>query len=215
MPDLKRHQAVLLAIVPTPMTAAGSVSAGDLEKYVNWMRGSEVDGVLIWSAVGGGQCLDTTELEELYTVWRAALLPHQQVWVQVPAGGMQQELELLRFQTVHARELGADGIMSDGLCVPHLKDVAGQTPLLALDLHISKRPKANDFRVSASAALQLPVEQDTRLEALDDDQLAVLMLAALQNNGVISAAGGFSPRSRTLRSPGNETLRAILDLLPR
>src|ERR1043166_148960 len=102
----------IFADVPIPFHKSGKISAVAQEKYVRWLRGQNVAGVLIWSAVGHGDRIDVEEREEIYATWRAGLNPNQRIFVALPAGfAPEVPLRAIGSQASHARELGADGFV--------------------------------------------------------------------------------------------------------
>lgn len=181
---------LLLGVVPTPMTASGAVSGGDLERYVRWFRGADVDGVLLWTMLGGGDYLDAAEREELYSVWRSGLLPHQQVWVEVPAGQSAITHEAIRFQAAHARELGVDGIVTSTAAEADVKPIAGQ---LALWIRNGAGNSEGEIDISLAAALKLPARGEDLFPACGAQELSAVVLGALEERKIISAAGSCSP----------------------
>jgi hypothetical protein len=186
-----------LAVVPTPMTASGAVAAGELEKYVRWLRGREIAGVVIWTATGGGQSLDVTEREELYAVWRAGLLPQQQVWTYLPAGAVTVGEEELSFEASHARELGADGLVCAAWHLDVLRRLVGDLPVL-VDVgsdrgFVNESASAGAGRLSFAVAVGASSEREEVLARMEDDARAVALLDALAEQGVSGSTGAFSP----------------------
>jgi hypothetical protein len=171
------------------VTAAGALSAGDLEKYVRWLRRTAIDGVLLWTEVGSGADLDLTEREELYTVWRGGLLPHQQVWVEVPAGGINESPEEVLFQATHARELGADGVVLRG------ENLSADLQHLAsgdFRIESERQGSALTLTLSYAAAAGAALHCDAALADVSSEDVALVLLAVLAERKVISKASGFT-----------------------
>ena len=207
-------KSLLLAVVPTPMTASGAVSPGDLQRYVRWFRGAPVDGVVAWTCVGGGAAMDPTEREELYAVWRSGLLPQQQVWVQVPAGDTAATSDGLRFQAAQARELGADGVLTSPEHAAEIQASLGVVPLIAVapDHHTHASPSLS-VRTSLASALRLPIAFDVHFAGLSPDGVAAALLATLAKLEVISQDGSFTPLGEFACTSPDARITAIRDAL--
>jgi hypothetical protein len=195
----------ILAVVPTPMSASGAVSGGDLERYVRWFRGADVLGVVVWSRLGAGQLLDATEREEVYAVWRSGLLPHQQVWACVPAGEREIAADAVRFEAAHARELGADGIVTTDLHFRAVRELMPAMPVLAPGISM------DGVATSVHAAIRAAELRDKELCHLGENDQAAVLLAVLQARGAITNAGIYSPEGKAAGAELKGLIKRLTD----
>jgi 4-hydroxy-tetrahydrodipicolinate synthase len=109
-----RLTGALIAAVPTPFSADGSVAMDSLERYIASMQSQDVGGVAVWAHTGRGLHLSNAQRRDTLKAWRAGL-PDK--LIVAGAGGKAEaknDEEYVRSATAMAAQaagLGADALL--------------------------------------------------------------------------------------------------------